>query len=83
MQRYYFPIIHSGRFQPDSDGEVFGSADLASQYGACVARDLGSDPDYDHASGTVVIVVDDSGTEIARHVVVAGVPPRPVRRFAT
>ncbi|MCD9898127.1 hypothetical protein ACVI1J_005841 [Bradyrhizobium diazoefficiens] len=70
MQRYYFPIIHNGRFQPDSDGEVFGSADLAGQYGARVARELGSDPDYDHASGTVVIVVDASGAEIARHVVV-------------
>ncbi|MFK4537935.1 hypothetical protein ABIA00_006118 [Bradyrhizobium ottawaense] len=71
MQRYYFPIIHNGRFQPDSDGEVFGSADLAGQYGASVARDIGGDPDCDPGAGTVVIVVDDSGTEIARHVVVS------------
>ncbi|MBR0948243.1 MULTISPECIES: hypothetical protein [Bradyrhizobium] len=43
MQRYYFPIIHNGRFQPDSDGEMFGPADLAGQYGASVARDIGGD----------------------------------------
>ncbi|MGX0962734.1 hypothetical protein AB7M63_003183 [Bradyrhizobium japonicum] len=69
MQRYYFPIIHNGRFQPDSDGEVFGSADLAGQYGARVALDIASDPEYDPGAGTVVIVVDDSGAEIERHVV--------------
>ncbi|WP_049832132.1 hypothetical protein, partial [Bradyrhizobium japonicum] len=46
-----------------------GSADLAGQYGARVAQDIGSDPDYDPVSETVVVVVDDSGTEIARHVV--------------
>ncbi|MDA9421110.1 hypothetical protein XH97_03085 [Bradyrhizobium sp. CCBAU 53380] len=39
MQRYYFPIIHNGRLQEDGEGEMFGSADLASQYGASVARD--------------------------------------------
>ncbi|PPQ14055.1 hypothetical protein CV770_39110 [Bradyrhizobium sp. AC87j1] len=71
MQRYYFPIIHNGLLQPDSEGEVFGSADLASQYGAGVAQYIGSDPDYDPVSETVVLVVDGEGTEIARHVVVS------------
>jgi len=72
VQRYYFPIIHNGRrLQADEAGEMFGSADLAGQYGACVARDIGSDPDYDHARGTVVIVADGAHTEIARHVVVS------------
>ncbi|WP_445222172.1 DUF6894 family protein [Bradyrhizobium sp. Pa8] len=67
MRRYYFPIIHNGEMQVDEMGELFGSAELAIQYGARVARDIVSDPDYDHASGTVVIVVDASGAAIARH----------------
>ncbi|WP_445818655.1 hypothetical protein [Bradyrhizobium sp. WU425] len=46
---------------------MFSSAALAAQYGARVAWEIGSDPDYDHASGTVVIVVDTSGAEIARY----------------
>ena len=50
-----------------ADEKMFGSADLAGQYGARVAQDIGSDPDYDPVSETVVVVVDDSGTEIARH----------------
>ncbi|RTE87882.1 MULTISPECIES: hypothetical protein [Bradyrhizobium] len=69
MQRYYFPMIHNGRLQPDGEGEMFGSADLASQYGASVARDIGGDPDYDRVSETVVLVFDGEGAEIARHVV--------------
>lgn len=51
----------------DETGELFGSSELAAQHGARVARDIASDPDYDHASGTVVFVVDASGAEIARH----------------
>lgn len=69
MRRYYFPIIHNGETQTDDEGEVFGSPDLARQYGARTARDIGSDPDYDPVSGTVVIVVDSAGAKIARHVV--------------
>lgn len=69
MQRYYFPIIHNGQLQADDVGEAFGSADLAVGYGARVARDIGDDPDYDPVSGTVVIVVDGAGAEIARYVV--------------
>ncbi|WP_027584732.1 hypothetical protein [Bradyrhizobium sp. Ai1a-2] len=71
MRRYYFPIIHNGRLRPDSEGEVFGSADLASQYGAGVARDIASDPEYEPANSTVVMVVDSAGAEIARYVVVS------------
>ncbi|UFW51502.1 MULTISPECIES: DUF6894 family protein [Bradyrhizobium] len=67
MQRYYVPIFHNGQLQPDDEGEMFGSADLAGQYGARVARDIASDPEYDRDAGTVVIVVDASGAEIARH----------------
>ncbi|MCK1346362.1 MULTISPECIES: hypothetical protein [unclassified Bradyrhizobium] len=67
MRRYYFPIFHNGGLQPDDEGEQFGSPDLADEYGARVARDIASDPDYDHASGTVVFIVDASGAEIARH----------------
>ncbi|RZN11063.1 hypothetical protein CWO91_10310 [Bradyrhizobium genosp. SA-3] len=70
MQRYYFPIIHKGQLQADDAGEMFGSANLARQYGARVARDIGGDPEYDPANSTVVIVVDSAGAEIARHVVV-------------
>ncbi|MGY4237262.1 hypothetical protein ACVIIW_006209 [Bradyrhizobium sp. USDA 4449] len=69
MQRYYFPIIHNGQLQVDDEGEQFSSADLASDYGARIARDIGSDPEYDPVSGTIVIVVDGDGSEIARHVV--------------
>jgi Mg-chelatase subunit ChlD len=65
--RYYFPIFHKGETQADDVGELFHSAELAIQYGARVARDIASDPDHDRASGTVVIVVDASGAEIARH----------------
>ncbi|MCA6098890.1 DUF6894 family protein [Bradyrhizobium australafricanum] len=72
MRRYYFPIIHNGHLQPDEEGEMFGSADLAEQYGARVARDIGSDPEYDHASGTVVMVVDGEGANIARYGVCGG-----------
>ncbi|SCB18068.1 hypothetical protein GA0061098_1002335 [Bradyrhizobium shewense] len=50
---------------------MFGSADLAGQYGARVARDIGSDPEYDFVSGTVVVVVDGAGAEIARYEVVS------------
>ncbi|MGM4870555.1 DUF6894 family protein [Bradyrhizobium sp. 956_D2_N1_5] len=67
MRRYYFPIFHNGETQADDVGELFGSAELAAQYGARVARDIASDPDYDRASGTVVVVLDGSGAEIARH----------------
>ena len=67
MRRYYFPIFHKGETQADDVGELFGSAELAVRYGARVARDIASDPDYDHASGTVVIVVEAPGAEIARH----------------
>ncbi|MET4219928.1 hypothetical protein ABIB00_005152 [Bradyrhizobium sp. LB14.3] len=78
MQRYYFPIIHNRQIQPDDVGELFGSAEMAVQYGARVARDIASDPDYDRGAGTVVIVVDASGAEIQRHVVgsVGGAEPR-------
>ncbi|MFK4507156.1 DUF6894 family protein [Bradyrhizobium daqingense] len=67
MQRYYFPIFHRGETQPDDEGEMFGSPELAAQYGARVARDIASDPECDLDAGTVVIVVDASGAEIARH----------------
>ncbi|MCK1571881.1 MULTISPECIES: hypothetical protein [unclassified Bradyrhizobium] len=67
MRRYYFPILHKGETQADDEGEQFGSPDLADEYGARVARDIASDPDYDRGAGTVVIVVDASGAEIARH----------------
>jgi len=66
MRRYYFPILHNGETQADDVGELFRSAELAIQYGARVARDIASDPDCDHDAGTVVIVVDASGAEIAR-----------------
>ncbi|WP_018459913.1 hypothetical protein [Bradyrhizobium sp. WSM4349] len=78
MQRYYYPIFHNGETQADDVGELFGSAELASQYGARVARDIASDPDYDRGAGTVVIVVDASGAEIARHRVDAAEPRRAV-----
>ncbi|WP_442868181.1 DUF6894 family protein [Bradyrhizobium sp. CCBAU 25360] len=67
MRRYYFPIFHNSETQPDDVGELFRSAELAVQYGARVARDIASDPDCDRDAGTVVIVVDASGAEIARH----------------
>ncbi|MGY4332957.1 hypothetical protein ACVWWG_007374 [Bradyrhizobium sp. LB7.2] len=57
VQRYYFPILHKGETQADDVGELFGSAELAVQYGARVAGDIASDPDYDRGAGTVVIVV--------------------------
>jgi hypothetical protein len=47
MQRYYFPIIHKGQLQTDDDGELFGSAELAVQYGARVVQDIASDPEFD------------------------------------
>lgn len=75
MQRYYFPIFHNGEIQTDEVGELFRSAELAVQYGARVARDIASDPEYDRGAGTVVIVVDGSGAEIARHMVGAEKPP--------
>ncbi|WP_441280015.1 DUF6894 family protein [Bradyrhizobium sp. 63_E2_N1_3] len=58
MRRYYFPIFHNGETQADEVGELFGSAELAIQYGARVARDIANDPEYDLGAGTVVIVVD-------------------------
>ncbi|MGY3082375.1 hypothetical protein ACVWZZ_008783 [Bradyrhizobium sp. LM6.10] len=67
MQRYYFPIFHKGEIQPDDEGELFVSAEVAGQYGARVARDIASDPEYDRGAGTVVIVLDATGAEIARH----------------
>lgn len=76
MRRYYFPIIHNGHLQADDEGELFGTAELAVQYGAHVARDIASDPEYDRAAGTIVIVVDGSGAEIARHRVDATEPLR-------
>ncbi|OSJ36463.1 MULTISPECIES: hypothetical protein [Bradyrhizobium] len=67
MRRYYFPIFHNGETQADEVGELFASAELAIQYGARVARYIANDPEYDCAAGTVVIGVDASGAEIARH----------------
>ena len=67
MRRYYFPIFHNGETQADEVGELFGSAELAVQYGARVAEDIASDPDYDPGAGAFVIVVDDAGAEVARH----------------
>ncbi|PPQ15473.1 hypothetical protein CV770_31425 [Bradyrhizobium sp. AC87j1] len=75
-QRYYFPIIHNGLLRPDDEGEMFGSADLAGQYGASVARDIGGDPNCDRDAGTVVIVVDAMDAEIAWHTVGDAEPPR-------
>ncbi|MCS3929235.1 hypothetical protein M2175_004266 [Bradyrhizobium elkanii] len=72
MRRYYFPIFHNGETQADQVGELFGSAELAVQYGARVARDIASDPEYDRGAGTVVIVLDDSGAEVGRPGVEAG-----------
>ncbi|MGY4289355.1 hypothetical protein ACVWXO_008621 [Bradyrhizobium sp. LM2.7] len=66
MRRYFFPILHNGETQADDAGELFGSAELAVKYGARVARDIASDPDYDRGAGTVVIVAEASGAEIAR-----------------
>ncbi|MCK1544024.1 hypothetical protein IVA98_05605 [Bradyrhizobium sp. 160] len=76
MQRYYFPIIHNGHLQADDEGELFGTAELAIQYGARVARDIASDPEYDRGAGTVVFVVEASGAEIARYRVDATEPLR-------
>lgn len=70
VQRYYFPIVHKGHLQADDVGEQFRSAELTGDYGARIAQDIGSDPEYDPASGTIVIVVDADGSEIRRHVVV-------------
>jgi hypothetical protein len=67
MRRYYFPIFHNGETQADCVGELFGSADLASEYAARVAWDIASDPEYDSSAGTVVIVLDSAGAEMARH----------------
>ncbi|MET4520010.1 hypothetical protein ABIB83_004652 [Bradyrhizobium sp. I1.8.5] len=67
MRRYYFPIFHNGETQADEVGELFSSAELAVQYGARIARDIASDPEYDRGAGTVVIVVDAFGADIARH----------------
>ena len=75
MRRYYFPIFHNGETKGEKKGELFGSAELAIQYGARVARDIGSDPEYDRGSGTVVIVVDDSGAEIERRELRGGRKP--------
>jgi hypothetical protein len=72
MRCYYFLIFHNGEAQTDQVGELFGSAELAVQHGARVARDIASDPEYDRGAGTVVIVLDDSGAEVARHGVEAG-----------
>lgn len=47
MRRYYLPIFHKGETCADDVGELFGSAQLAVQYGARVARDVASDPDDD------------------------------------
>lgn len=47
-------------------GELLRSAEIAIQYGARVARDIASDPDCDRDAGTVVIVIDAFGAEIAR-----------------
>lgn len=69
MQRYYFPIIHNGQRQADDAGEMFGSSDLAQQYGARVARDIGGDPEYDPVAGTVILVIDTFGAEIGRYIV--------------
>ncbi|MCP3400236.1 DUF6894 family protein [Bradyrhizobium sp. CCGB20] len=71
MQRYY-SIIHNRETQADDVGELFDSAELAIQYGARVARDIANDPEHDSAAGTVVIVVDGGGAEIARHSVGRG-----------
>ncbi|MDH2402015.1 hypothetical protein QCM77_18920 [Bradyrhizobium sp. SSUT18] len=67
MRRYYFPIFHKGETQADNVGELFCSAEIAVQYGARVARDIASDPAYDRDAGTLVIVVDATGAEMARH----------------
>ncbi|WP_314963415.1 DUF6894 family protein [Bradyrhizobium cosmicum] len=67
MRRYHFPIFHNGETQADDVGELFRSPDLAAQYGERIARDIASDPEYDREAGTVVLVVDASGAEIARH----------------
>jgi hypothetical protein len=48
-------------------GELLRSAEIAIQYGARVARDIASDPNCDREAGTVVIVIDAFGAEIARH----------------
>ncbi|MGY3238549.1 hypothetical protein ACVWZ4_000818 [Bradyrhizobium sp. USDA 4472] len=73
MQRYYFPILHNGEAQPGEMGELFGSADLALKYGARVAQDIGSDPEFDPVSGTVVLVLDERGAEIGRQVVMQSI----------
>ena len=66
MRRYFFPIFHHGETQVDEVGELFGSVELAVQYGVRVARDIASDPDFDGGAGTIVVVVDASCAEIAR-----------------
>ena len=65
--RYYFPILHNGETHADDVGELLRSAEIAIQYGARVARDIASDPNCDREAGTVVIVVDAIGAEVARH----------------
>jgi len=75
MRRYYFLIFHNGETQADEVGELFGSAELAVQYSARIAKDIASDPEYDRGSGTVVIVVDDSGAEIERRELRGGRKP--------
>ena len=69
MQRYYFPILHHGETQADEVGALFCSPDLAAQYGARITQDIASDPDCERDAGTVVVVVDETGAEIARHTV--------------
>jgi hypothetical protein len=60
MRCYYFPIFHNGETQTDDVGELFGSAELAVEYRARVARDIASDPECDRGAGTVVVVIDAS-----------------------
>ncbi|MEY9134218.1 hypothetical protein ACVIWV_006421 [Bradyrhizobium diazoefficiens] len=69
------PARTYGETQADQVGELFGAPELAVQYGARVAQDIASDPDYDPGAGTVVIVADGAGAEIARRELRGGRKP--------
>ncbi|MCP1765543.1 DUF6894 family protein [Bradyrhizobium japonicum] len=71
MQRYYFPIFHNGETQADDVGEPFRLVELADEYGARIAREIRCDREFDQSVGTVVMVLDSAGAEIARHVAYA------------
>ena len=64
VARYFFTVLDDEAVFVDNEGQSFESSDAAIAHAGALARELGSDGTHYH--GSVIVVTDERGRELAR-----------------